>query len=44
MSREYRELAGLSPGSYRVEAADVAFVQDPQPLTWTNRRHETNEP
>ena len=44
MSREYRELAGLSPGRYRVEAADVAFVQDPQPLTWRNGRDETNDP
>lgn len=35
MSREYRELAGLSPGRYRVEAADVGFVQDPRPLTRT---------
>jgi AraC-like DNA-binding protein len=35
MSREYRELAGLSPGRYRVEAADVGFVQDRRPLTRT---------
>ncbi len=33
MSREYRDLAGLSPGRYRVEAADVGFVQDRRPLT-----------
>jgi AraC-like DNA-binding protein len=33
MSREYRELAGLSPGRYRIEAADVGFVQDARPLT-----------
>jgi len=44
MSREYREIAGLSPGRYRVEAADVAFVQDPQPLTWRNGRDDTNDP
>ena len=35
MSREYRELAGLPPGRYRVEAADVGFVQDRRPLTRT---------
>lgn len=35
MSREYRELAGLPPGRYRIEAADVGFVQDARPLTRT---------
>lgn len=35
MSREYRDLAGLPPGRYRVEAADVGFIQDRRPLTRT---------
>lgn len=35
MSREYRDLAGLPPGRYRAEAADVGFVQDRRPLTRT---------